>query len=680
MYSKSHLRAGASVLALGIALSSAAQADDQTSSNLGFILPPLIVTDEALVTYRQPGTSTTLTEFDLERRDAYRASEALDSIPGVHFQPGNRGGGRNESSAYIRGFDLSRVPVLLDGIPIYVPYDGYIDLNRLLTFDLAAIEVARGYTSVLYGPNAMAGAINLVTRRPSQGLSGRITTRLDFSDDFDRSGTRVNGLASYGTPDWYLQAAASWLDQNFTTLPDDFQPGTFQPAGKRLRSAADDRALNLKGAITPGKDEYALTVQIQEGQKGAPPFAGQVPPGSVIFFDWPYYNKTSVYLTTLTNFTSGYGLKTRLYYDSFENQLKRYDNANYNTQFLPFAFTSSYDDDTWGGSAELSVPVIKNGELKFATFAKLDTHRETPLNGPTSEMQDLTTSVATSIRVPLANRLTGTAGISYDRRDARRADDPAFGGAVAFPTSDQDAVNWQFGVEYDLTRKIQFYSGISQKTRFATMFERYSYRLGNGIPNPQLKPEELLTIEAGIRGSFTDWLSGSAGIFRGEADNYIQSVTVGINPAPPFNPITQNQNVGKVELSGFETDLRVKQDWFTGRLAYTYLDRELTRGPGGVFLFGTPDHKIDVELGATIAEDFYTLLTYGYRSDKMTTDTGTGNPVGSYSLVGLKAGWNVTDNHTVEIAAQNLLDRLYQFDNGYPGAGRSFSVTYRFEF
>lgn len=680
MLSKTHLRAGASAIALGLALAAPAHAADKSSSNLGFILPPLVVTADRPTTYPQPGATTTLTDADLERRDAYRASEALDSIPGVHFQPGNRGGGRNEASAYIRGFDLSRVPVLLDGIPIYVPYDGYIDLNRLLTFDLAAIEVARGYTSVLYGPNAMAGAINLVTRRPSQGLSGRLSTRLDFSDDFHRSGTRVNGLASYGTPDWYLQAAGSWLDQDFTSLPDDFQPGTFQPSGKRLRSAADDRVLNLKGAVTPGNDEYALTVQIQEGQKGAPPFAGQVPPGSATFFDWPYYDKTSVYLNTLTNFTSGYALKTRLYYDSFENQLKRYDNANYNSQVLPFAFTSSYDDDTWGGSAELSVPAIENGELKFATFAKLDTHRETPLNGTTSKMQDLTTSVAVSIRVPLAERLTGTAGMSYDRRDARKADDPAFGGAVAFQVADQDAFNWQFGAEYDLTNRIQFYSGVSQKTRFATMFERYSYRLGNGVPNPQLEPEELLTIEAGIRGSFTNWLSGSAGIFWGEADNYIQSVTVGVNPAPPFNQITQNQNVGKVELSGFETDLRVKQDWFTGRLAYTYLDRELTRGPGGVFLFGTPDHKIDLELGATIAEDFYTLLTYGYRSDKMTTDTGTGNPVGSYSLVGLKAGWNITEGHTVELAAQNLFDKLYEFDNGYPGAGRSFSLTYRYEF
>lgn len=680
MNTKALFRAGVSAIALNLALYASASAEDPAAPNLGFILPTLTVTGDRIATYSQPGSSTILTEFDLERRNAYRASEALDSIPGVHFQPGNRGGGRNEASAYIRGFDLSRVPVLLDGIPIYVPYDGYIDLNRLLTFDLAAVEVARGYTSVLYGPNAMAGAINLITRRPSAGLSGRLSTRLDFNDDLDHSGTRINGLASYGTPDWYMQAAASWLDQKFTTLPGDFQPGTFQRPGERLRSAADDRVLNLKTAITPGKDEYALTVQIQEGQKGAPPFAGLVPPGSAVFFDWPYYDKTSIYLTALTSFTNGYSLKTRLYYDSFENQLKRYDNANYNSQFLPFAFTSSYDDDTWGGSSELTIPVTASGELKLAAFAKLDTHRETPLNGPTSKMRDLTTSAAASLRIPLVGKLTGTAGLSYDRRDAKRADDPAFGGAVAFPISDQDAINWQFGAEYDLTRKIQIYTGISHKTRFATMFERYSYRLGNGLPNPQLKPEELLTVEAGVRGSFINWLSGSAGIFWGKADNYIQSVTVGVNAAPPFNPITQNQNIGEVELSGIELDLCANYDWFNGRIAYTWLDRELTQGAGGTFLFGTPEHKIDLEFGATIMDDFYTLATFSHRSDKLTSDTGMGNPVGGYSLIGLKAGWHITDSHTVEIAAQNLFDKLYEYDDGYPGHGRSFSLTYRYEF
>ncbi|WP_259470065.1 TonB-dependent receptor [Pseudomonas aeruginosa] len=53
------------------------------------------------------------------------------------------------------------MPVFFDGIPTYVPYDGNLDLARFTTNDLASIEVNKGYTSLLQGPNLMGGAINI---------------------------------------------------------------------------------------------------------------------------------------------------------------------------------------------------------------------------------------------------------------------------------------------------------------------------------------------------------------------------------------------------------------------------------------------------------------------------------------------------------------------------------------
>ena len=47
-----------------------------------------------------------------------------------------------------------------------MPYDGYVDPGRFTTFDLAEVNVTKGYTSLLYGPNAMGGAINLISRKP----------------------------------------------------------------------------------------------------------------------------------------------------------------------------------------------------------------------------------------------------------------------------------------------------------------------------------------------------------------------------------------------------------------------------------------------------------------------------------------------------------------------------------
>jgi iron complex outermembrane receptor protein len=674
MSQSSHLRFAAALLgAVTMPLSALAQtAPPSPVRNDGFV-ETVVVTGQRLRAMSQPGSTSILSAEELAARDVFRASEALVLLPGVHFQPGNRGGARNEASVYLRGFDLSRVPVLLDGIPIYVPYDGYIDLNRLQTFDLAGVEVARGYASVLYGPNAMGGAINLVTRRPEAGFAARAVLRFDAGRGLDASGTRLTALASYGGEDWYAQAGVGWLDRRFTELAKDFRSGLFQPPGRRLRSKSEDMTFNFKTAWTPGEDEYALTLVVQNGEKGAPPYAGLIA-ANATFFDWPYYDKRSVYLTTRTALGEGYSLRGRFYYDAFRNQLKRFDNSTYTTQLLPFAFTSDYDDDTVGGSLELSAPWIRGGETRLAAFLKRDTHREFRPSGPVSVMRDLTGSIAASVRIPVGERVTVAAGTSYDWRDAEVAQDPAFNGTVSFPLFRREAVNWQFGVEYALTPDVELFAGLSRKTRFPTMFERYSYRLGNGQPNPALEPETLLTVEGGVRGEFTSWLSGSASVFWGEAEGFIQSVTIGRNARPPFNEIVQFQNIGEVRIAGFETDLDVEAGWFSGRLAYTWLDRDLTNRPG-LFLFGTPRHKLDVDAEARLGGGFFVGASLTYQSSLFTSDRGTGNPIGVYALAGLKAGWRSDDGYGVTIGARNLFDRLYEFDAGYPGEGRSFFVT-----
>ncbi|MCC6914912.1 MAG: TonB-dependent receptor [Rhodospirillaceae bacterium] len=658
-------------------LSSTSAFAQETSRNLGYV-EEIIVTGTSLTAMSQPASTSVLSLPELERRDVYRISDALPLLPGVSFQPGNRGAGRNEASIYIRGFDLSRVPVLLDGIPIYVPYDGYIDLNRLQTFSLEAIEVARGYTSVLYGPNAMAGAVNLVTRRPEEGFHGRVVVRGEFADDLDARGYNATGIASFATSTWYAQGAVGRLDRDYTILPGGFTPTALQASGRRLRSAAED--LNLTGKIgyTPENGEYTLIVIRQEGEKGAPPYAGPTA-SNAIFFDWPFYDKTSVYLNTRTDFGNGWILKGRAYYDSFKNQLRRYDNVNYTTQFLPFAFTSNYDDNTYGGSTELTIPVGIASDVKIAGFLKQDTHREfNPTGGPSSRMRDLTGSIATAARFALNEAISLSAGASYDFRNAKFADNPSVIG-TQFPVRDKNAFNVQAGVEYALNDDIDLYSGVSRKSRFASMFERYSYRLGFGQPNPALEPEQLTTVEAGVRGSFASWLSGSASIYWGEAADFVQNAIIGTNPVAPFNTITQSQNVGTIEIAGFETDLTAKYEWLSAHLRYTYLDRVLKNRPG-VLLFGVPKNKIDFDIQAELGRGFFGQASLSYRGMQRTSDIGTGNPIQDYALVGLKAGWQSQSGYAIEVAATNLFDTYYEYDAGYPGEGRSVSLTLRYQF
>ena len=62
---------------------------------------------------------------------------------------------------------------MVDGVRIYLPADNRLDFRRFLTADIAEIQIQKGYASVLDGPGAMGGAINLVTRKPTEAVRGR---------------------------------------------------------------------------------------------------------------------------------------------------------------------------------------------------------------------------------------------------------------------------------------------------------------------------------------------------------------------------------------------------------------------------------------------------------------------------------------------------------------------------
>ena len=92
--------------------------------------------------------------------NANTLTEAVKLVPGVNsgFTSNGR---RNEGDISVRGFDRWRVPLSIDGIRVYLPADNRIDFNRFLTPDLGEIQIRKGYASVLDGPGALGGAVNL---------------------------------------------------------------------------------------------------------------------------------------------------------------------------------------------------------------------------------------------------------------------------------------------------------------------------------------------------------------------------------------------------------------------------------------------------------------------------------------------------------------------------------------
>ena len=111
----------------------------------------------------QLGSSVSvITRQDIEQQNAQSVFEMLRDVPGVAVtQAGRRGGA---TGVFLRGGNSNYNLVMIDGIELN-QFGGDFDFASLPADGVDRIEVLRGPQSALYGSNAVAGAINIVSRR-----------------------------------------------------------------------------------------------------------------------------------------------------------------------------------------------------------------------------------------------------------------------------------------------------------------------------------------------------------------------------------------------------------------------------------------------------------------------------------------------------------------------------------
>ncbi|MFD2943640.1 TonB-dependent receptor plug domain-containing protein [Flavobacterium notoginsengisoli] len=525
---------------------------------------------EVVVTRQQnKDTLNRITSKSMELQNKMDVSRALNMLPGITL---TASGPRNESMISVRGFDLRQVPVYMDGIPVYVPYDGYVDLARFTTFDLAAIDVSKGFSSVLYGPNSLGGAINLVSRKPSgklqyDGSLGMINS----------NGYRGNINIGSNLGELYVQGGFSYLDRNSTRMSSDFIPMKNEDGSERDNSYRTDRKISFKIGWTPTKNsEYALGYINQQGQKGNPVYAGSDARNSLLanprFWQWPVWNKESYYFISNSSFDSKNSLKTRIYYDKFKNTLNSYDDKTYSTMTRGYAFQSFYDDYTFGGNVEYNTQFIPKNDFKMAVHFKEDVHREHNLGEPVSHFIDNTVLVGIEDVFKISDKFSIIPGGSYNIRKNILAEDYNSSTKIisGYPSADaSDAYNVQAGLFYQLKENQKLGGTVSKKTRFATIKDRYSYRMGTAIPNPDLKPETALNYEVNYAGRFFEKVTFQRALFYSKITDAILSVS-NVQPGK-----SQMQNFGKAEYKGIEAQVVYSVlENVSLNVNYTYIERK----------------------------------------------------------------------------------------------------------
>ncbi len=696
-------------------------ADDAAGADNSFRLGEIIVTGS-----RAQGPVVSANGLGQEAIEAFGRNsldDAANLIPGV--SAGNSGGSRNERLLFVRGFDRFQVPLSIDGIRVYLPADNRLDYGRFLTPDVAQIQVAKGYASVLDGPGGMGGSVNLVTRKPTKALEVELRGQLDLGRDVDYAGYTAFGLVGTRQDNWYAQASVARSFRDHWDLPGGFTPTVNENGGQRDFSRTEDSRINLKIGYTPNEtDEYAISYTRQEGSKNAPLSTTDdiVPPVAVgyptpRYWSWPYWNIENIYFLSSTALSDQATFKTRIYRSKFYNLLRSFDDRTQTTQNAPQprVFNSPYWDEAWGGSAELAVDLSPVFHLATAFHYRRDKHVEAQqtfpnvtadpdgFTEPAQENLEDTYSIAAEGRYQLAPALSLTVGASFDWRDIKKAQEygtPPGASAnqiFSYPLANASAYNWQGRLDWTPDEDTALHASISRRARFPTIFERFSTQFGTAASNPGLEPERATNVELGGRKAL-GVLRIEGAVFYSKVDRAIVSV----RPVGASATTTRRENLGDGEYHGAEISANAQLlPTLLAGANYSYIRRSFTIRPqaGSILpaafqLTGVPTHKafiyanwapvggLHIMPNVEIASD-RTLLA-SYAPPLASAPTVAGPPVyyrgGNYVNVGLRIDYALTETIEIGVGARNLFDENYELSDGYPEPGRNIFLTARARF
>lgn len=139
-----------------------------------------------------PDSVTIISNEQIAQQKATTVFEALRSVPGLNIRKSGSIGRQTEMT--IRGSSSSQVLVMIDGVQVNSPTQGFFDFANLTTDNVERIEVVRGPQSTLYGSDAMAGLINIVTKkgkgRPKFGIRSEFgTPERTYNEAINSSGS-----------------------------------------------------------------------------------------------------------------------------------------------------------------------------------------------------------------------------------------------------------------------------------------------------------------------------------------------------------------------------------------------------------------------------------------------------------------------------------------------------------
>ena len=585
---------------------------------------------------------TIITAEDIKEARVTTLNDALIKLGNISMIS-NGGRGQN-SSFFLRGMDTSKTLVLIDGIRYNdVTSASGAQFSHIYLSNIERIEIIKGAQSGIWGSDASAGVINIVTKKTENGL------HLDINAQAGSFNTQEGSLqASYKKDLFDISLGISRLKSDgFSAAEPNQSSVDYGKRGSDLGYEEDAHTNNTYNA----KLGINLTDQdrIEANLRRI---------NSYTEFDASTYNATTDSYDSLDakNYvTTAWGVSK-----NFEEIDNRFYSASYTHTGEIHRLTAQYSRSSFdrkvydfsGTTTETSlqdrINYMDNSFLRLGgSYQEFDHEKNYGADfdkGYTNKALYLSNYNKFSLIEPLGETIFSQSL----RCDNYNAFDNKITGKLGVKQFLHD--NTYLSINYATG-----YNAPSLYQLYAPSFLDWVTGLPVPVGNEDLSPEETKSFDITLG---TDLFTLT--YFHNEVQDLIQ-----------YDPVFGYQNVpGRSKIKGAE--IGYKDDFFdlvSLNINYTYLD---AKNADGEFLLSRPKHQIDGNIFYYIDESLNIGLNGQYIGERYDKDGGQGAQTGKYALFNAVINYAINENFTLYAKIDNIGDKYYQVRDGYATAERSY--------
>ena len=424
--------------------------------------------------------------MELRSSPAPLLDQALRETPFVLVRQNSRG----EMEISVRGSDSRQAAVLIDGVPITLGWDHRTDPSLIPVTGAERMVVVRGLGSLLNGPNAQGGSVEVTHDASGQGAGGQARAAVGVDQYGASVGTLGYGrrLAEVGGGLLSMHAGVAHRQRDGVSLPSGVIDST---AHDGLRTGTDlqqtDGFVSLRWN-NPGGRALGFMVSGFNAEKGVPPEEHIRAPRL-----WRYpYNRRSLAMASVNSGTFktpfGHGsLEVGAGFSSGRLKIESYSDRTYTT----------VNAQELGDERTTTARALLRHSLGSATLRTSHTladirYEETLSPAAAVNYRQKLSSTGVEIEAPLGGFTQVVGGLVLDKSSS-----PETGGRT--PGQEPfDDFGWRLGVSHDPNERVKLHVSASERSRLPSLRELYSGALNRFRPNPALRPESLLGFEGGV--------------------------------------------------------------------------------------------------------------------------------------------------------------------------------------